>query len=304
MKELVEFRIIMRYAHLLFRDDEGVNLGDTVKVVKIDKNDPRFNVIGELQKKARENDNLFFSCFDYKRIYTETEINNARWFQMFRTRHFEPTGEECGTVYDESSACPICGSGAKQLSPLKLKRSSIPKADMAETIAWGDETIVSERFVEMVKDNNLKGMDFEPVISSANRGQKLNYYQVRPQYYLDFSEKSVFGQDPFNLSGEFPGCTLEGVQPDGTLVKKVIPPEIYKCPNGDNVGLRSLSEIYIKTNPILNDLDFFASKQTLGGREGLIRQHHLFFCSNRMMRLIKENNLKGFKFEVAHIVDE
>ena len=33
-------------------------------------------------------------------------------------------------------------------------------------------------------------------------------------------------------------------------------------------------------------------------------QHHLFFCSNRMMRLIKENNLKGFKFEVAHIVDE
>ena len=304
MKELVEFRIIMRYAHLLFRDDEGTNLGDSVKVVRIDKNDPRFNAIGELQKKARENNALFFTCFDYKRSYTETEINNAEWFLMFRTRHFEPTGEECGTIYDESSACPICGSGAKQLSPLKLKRSSIPKADMAESIAWGDETIVSERFVNMVKDNNLKGMDFEPVISSANRGQKLNYYQVRPQCYLDFSKKTVFGQTPFNLSGEFPGCTLEGVQPDGTLVKKVIPPEIYKCPNGDNMGLRILSEVYIKTSPILDDLDFFASKQTVGGRGGVIRQHHLFFCSNRMMRLIKENNLKGFKFEVAHIVDE
>ena len=304
MKELVEFRIIMRYAHLLFRDDEGTNLGDSVKVVRIDKNDPRFNAIGELQKKARENNALFFTCFDYKRSYTETEINNAEWFLMFRTRHFEPTGEECGTIYDESSACPICGSGAKQLSPLKLKRSSIPKADMAESIAWGDETIVSERFVNMVKDNNLKGMDFEPVISSANRGQKLNYYQVRPQCYLDFSKKTVFGQTPFNLSGEFPGCTLEGVQPDGTLVKKVIPPEIYKCPNGDNMGLRILSEVYIKTSPILDDLDFFASKQTVGGRGGVIRQHHLFFCSNRMMRLIKENNLKGFKFEIAHIVDE
>ena len=304
MKEIVEFRIIMRYAHLLFRDDEGTNLGDSVKVVRIDKNDPRFNAIGDLQKKARENNDLFFTCFDYRRSYTETEINNAKWFLMFRTRHFEPTGEECGTIYDESSACPICGSGAKQLSPLKLKRSSIPKADMAESIAWGDETIVSERFVNMVKDNNLKGMDFEPVISSANRGQKLNYYQVRPQCYLDFSKKTVFGQTPFNLSGVFPGCTLEGVQPDGTLVKKVIPPEIYKCPNGDNMGLRILSEVYIKTSPILDDLDFFASKQTVGGRGGVIRQHHLFFCSNRMMRLIKENNLKGFKFEVAHIVDE
>ena len=54
MKEIVEFRIIMEYAHLLFRDDEGTNLGDSVKVVKIGKNDPRFNIIGELQKKARE----------------------------------------------------------------------------------------------------------------------------------------------------------------------------------------------------------------------------------------------------------
>ena len=175
---------------------------------------------------------------------------------------------------------------------------------MAVTIAWGDETIVSERFVEMVKDNSLKGMNFEPVFSQGQRGQKLNYYQVRPRYYLDFSKKSVFGQDPFNLSGEFPGCTLEGVQPDGTLVKKVIPPEIYKCPNGDNMGLSILSEAYVKSDSVLIDLDFFASRQTVGGRGGLIRQHHLFFCSNRMMKLIKENNLKGFKFEVAHIVDE
>ena len=277
MKEFVEFRINMEYAHLLFRDDEGTNLGDTVKVVRIEKNDPRFNVIGELQKKAREKNDLFFSCFEYKRSYTETEINNAEWFQMFQTRHFEPSGEE---------------------------RSSIPKADMAVTIAWGDEKVVSERFVNLVRDNNLKGMDFEPVISSANRGQKLNYYQVRPQYYLDFSKKTVFGRTPFDLSGKVPGYTLEGVQPDGTLVKKVIPPEIYKCPNGDNMGLCLLTEAYIKSDSVLNGLDFFASKQTIGGRRGVIRQDHLFFCSNRMMRLIKENNLKGFKFEVAHIVDE
>ena len=277
MKEFVEFRINMEYAHLLFRDDEGTNLGDTVKVVRIEKNDPRFNVIGELQKKAREKNDLFFSCFEYKRSYTETEINNAEWFQMFQTRHFEPTGEECGTIYDESFACPICGSGAKQLSPLKLRRSSIPKADMAVTIAWGDETVVSERFVKMVKDNKLKGLDFEPVISSANSGQKLNYYQVRPLYYLDFATKTVFGQDPFNLSGE--------------------------CPNGDNIP-DILSEAYMRSNPVPEDLDFFASRQTVGRRVGLIRPSHLFFCSNRMMRLIKENNLKGFKFEVAHIVDE
>lgn len=277
MKELVEFRVIMRYAHLLFRDDEGTNLGDSVKVVRIDKNDPRFKAIGELQKKALENNHLFYSYYECKRYYTEAEITNAKWFQIFQTRHFEPAGEECGTIYDESSACPICKSGAKQLSPLKLRRSSIPKADMAVTIAWGDETVVSERFVNLVKDNSLKGITFEPVFSRGQRCQKLNYYQIQPQFYLDFSNKISFGIDPFHFSGE--------------------------CSNGDNIP-DILSEAYIRSNPVLEDLDFFASRQTVGGRVGLIRPSHLFFCSNRMMRLIKENGLKGFRFEIAHIVDE
>lgn len=304
MKEYIEFRISMEYAHLLFKDDEGVNLGDTVKVIKLEKSDPRFPKIGELQKEALNRHDLFYSCFEYKRIYTKEEIENAKWFQMTPTRHFEPAGEECGTIYDESSACPICGAGAKQLSPLRLKRSSIPRADMAMTIAKGDEIVVSDRFVEMVRRNNLKGIEFDPVMGSGKQPRQLNYYQIRPMHYMDFSNKTIFGRNPFDLSGEVPSCTIEYIRQDGTKYRRFYPKEIYKCPNGDNVGLSILSEAYMKSDPILDSLDFFASKQTKGGRGGLIRQYHLLFCSSRMMRLIKENNLKGFKFEVAHIVDE
>lgn len=304
MKEYVEFRIIKRYAHLLFKEDEGTNIGDSVIKVRVDPKLPIFKKIGELQKEARKRQDIFFGFFEYKRIYTKTEINNARWFMMSRTRHFEPTGEECGTIYDESVACPICGAGARQLSPLKLRRNKIPRADMAETIAGGEETIVSEKFLKVIKENNLTGMRFEPVISSGKFGQTLNYYQILPLYYMDFSNQTIFGQDPFDKSGEFPGCTVEYMRQDGTILKKVYPKEIYKCPNGDNMGLNILSEAYMKSNPILKDLDFFASRQLVGARGGLIRQHHLFFCSNRMMRLIMDNNLKGFKFEIAHVVDE
>ena len=303
MKEYIEFRILKEYAHLLFKEDEGVDLG-SVKMVIITPTSPEFMKIGELQKEARKHDDFFFTCFEYKRRYTEEEINNAKWFLMFRTRHFEPTAEECGTIYDESSACPICGSGAKQLSPLKLRRNSIPNADMAETIAWGEETVVSEKFVAMIKENNLEGMNFEQVISPRKRGQVLNYYQVHPLYYVDFSKRSIFGQTPFDLSGEIPEQTRTYNQPDGTTFTEVYPKVVYKCPNGDNMGLRLLSEAYMKAIPLLDKLDFFASRQTVGGRAGLIRPHHLFFCSNRMMRLIKEYKLKGIKFEVAHIVDE
>ena len=304
MKEYVEFRINREYAHLLFREDEGVNLGSFVKKVNIVPTDPKFMEIGRLQEEMRKKQTYFFSSYEYKRTYTEAEFNNAAWFLIKKTRHFEPAGEECGTIYDESTACPICGAGARQSTPLRLKRSTIPHSDMAETIAHGDETVVSERFVEMVRKHNLVGIAFEPVFGSGRLMPKLNYYQIRPCNYLEFSDKTVFGQTPFDLSGMFPGGTREYTRRDGTTYKEVFPPEIYECPNGDNAGLSMISEAYIKYSPVLDKLDFFASRQTTGGRGGLIRQSHRLFCSNRMMRLIKEYKLKGFQFEVAHIEDE
>ena len=304
MKEYVEFRINREYAHLLFKEDEGVNLGSFVKKVNIAPTDPVFKQIGKLQEEMLRKQTYFFSSYEYKRIYTEAEINNAAWFWIKKTRHFEPAGEECGTIYDESTACPICGASAKQMTPLRLKRSSIPHVDMAETIAHGDETIVSKRFVEIVKEHNLSGMVFEPVYGLGKQMPKLNYYQICPCNYLEFSDKTIFGQTPFDLSGMFPGCKREYLQRDGTTYTEVFPPEIYKCPNGDNAGLGIMSEPYIRYNSILEGLDFFASRQTIGGRGGLIRQSHLLFCSNRMMKLIKENGLKGFQFEIAHVEEE
>ena len=41
---------------------------------------------------------------------------------------FEPTGAECGTVYDESVACKICGAGRSTVdAPLRLNAKKIPK---------------------------------------------------------------------------------------------------------------------------------------------------------------------------------
>jgi len=75
---------------------------------------------------------------------------------------FEPTGEECGTVYDEAVSCPTCGAGRKQVSPLKLNLRKIPKTkDLARTIA--DEWVVSQRLVNALVDANISGVEFQPV---------------------------------------------------------------------------------------------------------------------------------------------
>lgn len=45
------FRINYDFARLLFKADEGKNLGTSVKVVELSKEDPRYNQIQLLQKK-------------------------------------------------------------------------------------------------------------------------------------------------------------------------------------------------------------------------------------------------------------
>lgn len=54
MKELLELRVNYKYAHLVFKEDEGVNLGDfqgySVKVVKIDTSSAVFEKVGQVSK--------------------------------------------------------------------------------------------------------------------------------------------------------------------------------------------------------------------------------------------------------------
>ena len=84
--------------------------------------------------------------------------------------------------------------------------------------------------------------------------------------------------------------------------------EISGCPNGDHLGLNILSEAYVHNSASLSQYDFFISKETVGNKiteenqGSLIRPSHLLFCSPKLYRVIKENNLKGFNFEVAHVV--
>lgn len=303
MREFLEIRIDPIWKYLFYTFHKGRDLG-SVWLVEMESSSFWFKWTGLLYGILHKLGNTLFFSWQYKRFYGKEEIRNSRFFQIYPSRFFEPDGEECGTIYDDSSSCPICGSGAKQLSPLILKRYSIPRADLAMTIADGDEVIVSERFVKMVREQGLNGMNFLPVYSAFKKGLKLKYYQITPVSYVDISSQTVFGINPFDLSEADPPRTFKRWRKNGTAYKDFFPGKIYKCPNGDNLGLNLLSEAYIKPAPFLDNTDFFASRQTVGLRQGVIRPRHLFFCSNRMMNLIKEYKLKGFKFEVAHIVDE
>lgn len=296
MKEYVEFRLEKEYAQHLFKEDEGVDIPDSsLKIVKVETSDPRFEAIGKLE--LRRSKGLVFTSYEYKRVYTDEEMRKARFFKM-DPFPFTMAGEECGTKYDESTACPLCRSGAKMITPLKIRANRIPKKDFSIAMGWGEEVIVSSRFKQLVEENGLTGMRFAPVYSGK---RETGYYQLIPIHYFDVSPKTKFGSNPFK-DAEYEMDPIYAKNSYGKVIgyEKIY----YRCPNGDNLGLNILSEAYVKASPLMDGLDFFASRQTYGARMGYFRPNHLMFCSNRMMRIIKENKLKGFDFEVAHIVEE
>src|SRR4051812_48465110 len=108
MKETLEIRINYDFAHLLFGANEGRDLGQlskSVKIVELSKDDPRYNQIPYFSKYVKEKfDKEFFFGWQIKRKYNKKELDMARLFHLKIKTVFSPAGEEVGTLYDETTA--------------------------------------------------------------------------------------------------------------------------------------------------------------------------------------------------------
>lgn len=274
MKEILELRINADFADLLFSKDEGKRLGTSIKAVKLDRSDPRFEKIPVIDKELKKKYNeRFYFGWHIERKYSTTELDNAKLLHLIIKKSFEPTGEECGTLYDESTACEFCGANRTQIGPLKLRMGSVPKKDIARTIAG--EVIVSDVMAKAVDQWNLKGMQL--LATNLNK-----YHQLISTSNIRLSDKTIVGINPFDLS-------TRGAN------------EIYKCPNGDTIGLNLLSEPTVNDNLLIGELDFFSSTQKIGVKRGLLRPNPIYFCSQLFREMVKSLKLTGFDFEVANI---
>jgi hypothetical protein len=280
MREIAEFRVVERNASLLFSDDEGKKLSDTVRKVEISTKDPRFVRIGEIQAQLRaSNDESFFYGWDIRRKYSKAELKGASLLNWQVWSVFEPAGEECGTVYDESTACPSCGAGANQVGPLILDLKRIPKGrDFSQTIAG--EIVVSKRVVDLFVRDGIGGIKLSPVHSN------------RPSHVVS---KDWFHLQIENVCAEVVPPTRAGIDPFDEDKRGEC-----RCAAGDLIGLNLLSEITISSASLVK-ADFLASRQFVGVRRGLLRPRRIVLVSPRVYQLISSENLKGARVEVAHV---
>jgi len=291
MQEIHEFRIFEAYYYLLTQPNNA-KFNGAAYVLNISIDDPVFQEIGILYEKLIKEKKGFFASWQVKRSYTKKELADAKLFHFSIKTAFEPTGEECGTIYDET--CEICGANKKQAGPLKLKKGSIPKKDIARTISG--EVVVSDRLVAAFKKRRLEGMDFEPV--ALGKEVSSNYYQLEASSpELELTGKTVVGEHPFDLSTDDVEASEHTICGYRIKFDKLI----RKCPKGHTIGTRLISEPYVFDSPLINVYDFFVSKQKIGAKQGVLRPEPVYFCSPSFKKMIEEEKLSGFEFEIAHI---
>ena len=287
MKSIIKVDFNPKYIHFF-----GIELTseeiDSMSVYpkEIDMSSDEYKLFEQLAQKFQKRDSdLLFYGWDYKRSYTKEEMAKARLFTIDVRKWFGQFSMEHGTQYDFVDACPFCHSGARQTTPLYLKRTRfLAHRDVASALT--NEIVVSKCFVDMMIQAGIKGLLFGDVILNGKKSEDI--YQLLPKApVLEISDKTIFGTRPFDYSGEE---SHDGIH------------EIYRCPNGDNLGLQLLSEVYVHDSPLIDNFDFFISRQTFGVVRQLSNVRHIMFCSPRMRRVIIDGNLKGFDFEITNIV--
>lgn len=167
MVEWLELRVLEQHADRVFEPHEGKRLSSgLIRRVRIRTDDPRLERVEEWQRRLRERDDSFFLGWNYIRRYRAQDVENATAFRLCEFATFEPEGESCGTIYNDREACG-CGVPRRQLGPLRLRGSSIPRGvHLARTIAG--EVIISRSLLVQLESRGILDIPTEPVFSGSS----------------------------------------------------------------------------------------------------------------------------------------
>src|SRR5260370_23441011 len=171
MKEFVDFRLSEEWAsrhldeswgqHMVIGEDSLAEISSyeipaslMTRQIVLETRDPRLAILKE--KILR-----FPPCpmtGMNTRQYADSELSEATLLNLMITTFVDACGEDFGTLYDESEACPMCGFGRRQISLLKLDLGLMPnEGGFATTIARGEELVVSESVAQIVRKAMITG---------------------------------------------------------------------------------------------------------------------------------------------------
>jgi hypothetical protein len=286
LREIVEVRAMERVAGKYFAG-LGQVLGGSepqdfqVRRVVVEMGSPEFEELRRIERELRaggSGDVLFGGWTT--RLYSDEELKAASVLAVGFKARFEPVGEECGTVYDESHSC-TCGVGRVVEGRLRLNLGRVPKGrDFATSVAG--ERIVSERFADLIEECGLSGARLTPVEHIGKRAPTRRWFSLEvesPRAVL--TEPTIVGNSAFDLDERAEGrCPLG--YPDHVIGRQRISAAFV---DADSVAGRDISE----------------SVQWVGVRRGYLMPERDLYFSRRAIDAVETAGLRGLSVEVANL---
>jgi len=138
--------------------------------------------------------------------------------------------------------------------------------------------VVSERCATLLREADASGFDLLPVVACDGREPIAGWRQLRVTGVpVEAVPPTAYGSNPFEVDD----------------------PE-FRCPLGHVAGLNVLSELVVDRRSWAGD-DIVATRQLTGLREGLLVPSPSLLISPRLFRLMRENHIKGVRYEAAHL---
>lgn len=276
MTETFDLRLFEDEANQFLPSHVGVRKTVARQVI-VRSGDPLFMTIGERSRMLRRQGRLLVGGWRVRRRYSPEELRAASLFRVGAMRIVEPPGEACGTRYDDTEACAVCGAGAGLRGDLRLDASRVPRnVDVFATIAG--EMVVSASFHGVCADAGATGARFARVQFVGKGSVPYEYYQLLPSARrVEFAEGTRFGADPFDEE-----CA-------------------GRCVMGDTAGLNLLSQAFVRRDSV-GPSHFVWSRQHVGVRSGLLRPQPVLFVSSGMRHRLRRAGLAGIHEEIATVV--
>jgi hypothetical protein len=233
-------------------------------------------------------------------IYSVKEL---REFPLLRVvvdrKPLDEGGPELGTTYDLSSACPMCGCGAVQTSPLMLPLSSLPNRGRICQAAHG-EVLVSEAVRDSLRRHEVSGLELRQVHFYRNN-EPLAWWQIISSYVMP------------RMSSTTRGITTDEtdqIQDDGMVIRAL--PPCPRCRRDGRYDADEPCQIEYSTA----DLDIASLPDIVHtwesfGRSGINTEESRFsryyspliLVQSRVFDILLKCHIRGLRFDPVRIVD-
>ena len=211
-----------------------------------------------------------------RRLFGKEEMEVADFFHMVSRAQWgypEPQEDYGRKSFDKSTACRMCGTGAKQVRPFSLRGT--PRFGRGDIVSlfWVYEYIVTEHLKKIVEGAGLTGAEFWPVMAFSERGKE---QPLKGTYQLYIT--SVLR--PMSPEMRYPAVRLpRGIQP-------------CECERiGRNLPIEPLR---YRRSDLANAKDFNKSSEWLGGG---LDTAQMKIVSRRVYDLFIKNKFRGVDFE-------